>query len=90
MTRLVYQDFFYEVFEDNFQGTPVRFYRHKFSGAITINADDCAQCIGYDSINDFLGTDKGLDAISEWKKDHPDKPVFGDHGSGAMIERATI
>jgi len=88
MTRLVSEDFFYQKFEDvYYDGAPVRFYRHKFSGAITINADDCARCLGHNSINDLIGSDVGLDAVSNWMKDHPNKPIFGDCGSGAMIEK---
>ena len=90
MTRLVSENFFYQIFEDNFQGTPVRFYRHKFSGAVTINANDCAHVLGYDSMNEFLGTDDGLDSINNWKRDHPYKPVFGDNGSGAMFEEILV
>ena len=89
MLRLVSEDFVHQILEDvYYDGTPVRFIKNKFTGEIKIDANDCARCIGYASIHDLLGTDKGLDAISDWKKDNPDKPVFGKHGSGAMFEEA--
>ena len=89
MLKLISEDFFSQVFKDvYYDGTPVRFIKNKFTGEIKIDANDCARCIGFDNINDLLGTDKGLDAISDWKKDNPGKSVFGKHGSGAMFEEA--
>ena len=90
MTRLVHEDFFHQVFLDHFifedKVTPVRFIKNKFTNEIKICADDTAKCLGYASLNDLLGSDNGLDVISEWKKDNPDKPVFGKDGSGALFE----
>jgi len=37
-----------------------------------------------------MGTDGGLDAISDWKKSNPEKLVFGKYGSGAMFEEIPI
>ena len=90
--RLVHEDFFTQVFEDYFlyeeTATPVRFTRNKFSGEVKICADDTARVLGFDNIHDLLGSDHGLDCISNWMKDNPGKQVLGKHGSGAMIEEA--
>ena len=88
MARLVHEDFFNQIFEDNFKGMPVRFIKNKFTGAISINADDCCRCLGYGSVNDLLSTDKELDIVGDWMRDNPGKSVFGKHGSGAMFEEA--
>ena len=61
-----------------FEGQPVRFMRNKRTGEITINADDVVRALGEaDSFEAFLGSDKGLDFISDWKKEHPNTPFFG-------------
>ena len=90
--RIVGRDFFHEILESYFEfdgrKTPVRFSRNIFTGEVKIDANDTARVLGFESLNDLLGTDKGLDAISEWKRDNPDKSVFGKHGSGAMFEEA--
>ena len=90
--RLVFEDFFHQIFEDDFifEGsiTPVRFTKNKFTGEVKICANDTARVLGFDNLNDLLGTDRGLDVINEWKRDHPDKPLFGKDGSGAMFEEA--
>jgi prophage antirepressor-like protein len=81
MTRLVSEDFFHQIFEDvYYDGTPVRFIKNKFTGEIRIAANDVARVLGYETANDLLGTDGGLDAISDWKRDNPDKSVFGKYG----------
>ena len=36
------------------------------------------------SFEEFLATDKGLDFINEWKKEHPNTPFFG----GAVIKKS--
>ncbi len=61
-----------------FEGQPVRFMRNKRTGEITINADDVVRALGEaDSFEAFLRSDKGLDFISDWKKEHPNTPFFG-------------
>jgi hypothetical protein len=91
MLILVSEYFFSQIFEDvYYDGTPVRFIKNRFTGEIKISADDAARCIGFDSLNDLLGTDHSLDAISEWKRDNPDKPVFGELGSGALLEKCNF
>ena len=60
-----------------FEGQPVRFMRNKRTGEITINADDVVRALGEaDSFEAFLRSDKGLDFISDWKKEHPNTPFF--------------
>jgi len=90
--RKVSEDFFYEILESYFvykdSITSVRFSRNKFTGEVKMDANDCARCLGFGSINDLLGTDNGLDAINKWLKDNPGKQVFGKDGSGSMFEEA--
>lgn len=83
--RFVGDDGFFQVLEYNYRGQPVRFGRNKITDEIGISADDCARILGFDNLNDLLSTDKGLDAINNWKRDNPGKPVFGECGSGAMF-----
>ena len=79
--KLINEDFFNKWLQDEFQGNPVRFRVNKFTGTVHINADDVSQiCMGMD-FNTFLATDKGLDFINDWKREHPDIPFFG----GAVI-----
>lgn len=48
------------------------------TGEVHINADQAIKAMGFDGdFMDYLGTDEGLDLISDWKKDHPDIPFFG-------------
>ena len=66
------------VFLDYFEGNPVHFIKNKLTGEININADDALRAMGYTgSFEDYLGTDEGLDFISDWKKENPDKPFWG-------------
>ena len=88
--KIVYEDFFHQVFESEYKGIPVRFFKNKFTGEIKISANDTAKCLGYDSLNELLSSDNGLDVISDWKKDNPDKPVFGGYDSGAMFEESKL
>ena len=89
--KLIHKDFFTETYESYFENKPVRFIKNIFTGEIKINADDVCKILdlGKD-VNTFLGTDKGLDFISEWKKENPNKPVFGDRESGALFEKANF
>jgi len=86
--RLVFEDFFHQIFEDDYKGLPVRFIKNKFTGEVKICADDTARVLGFDSLTALLGTDKGLDVISDWKRDNPGKPLFGKDGSGALFQEA--
>lgn len=72
------------IFVSYYEGTKVRFMMNKQTGEISICADDVCVVLGLgDSFKDFLGSDKGLDFINDWKKAHPGKELFGD----AIIER---
>ena len=76
----------YQIFEDCFQGIPVRFSKHKRTGRIGISAEDAVRCLGYESLNQYLSTDNGRSAIEHFKQIYPARPVFGQVGSGAMFE----
>lgn len=72
------------IYVSHFEGQPVYFMQEKRTGEITVNADDVVRAIGEaDSFEAFLGSDKGLDFISDWKKEHPNEPFFG----GAVKKR---
>ena len=72
------------IYVSHFEGQPVHFMQDKRTGEITVNADDVVRAIGEaDSFEAFLGSDKGLDFISDWKKEHPNEPFFG----GAVKKR---
>ncbi|PXZ44163.1 hypothetical protein DMB45_05740 [Sanguibacteroides justesenii] len=71
----------YVYFMDHFQGTPVQVMQDKKTMEIFFNANDVVKILGLgDNINEFLGTDRGLDFINEFKKSHPGVEVFGDRG----------
>ena len=88
--ELIYEDFFFSVYETCIKGTTVRFSHNKITNEIRVSGDDMAKHLGYDSFNELLGTDIGLDAINEWKEKYPDNPVFGGSGSGAMLEKSYL
>lgn len=72
------------IYVSHFEGQPVHFMQDKRTGEITVNADDVVRAIGEaDSFEAFLGSDKGLDFIADWKKEHPNEPFFG----GAVIKK---
>ena len=55
--------------------------RIKTTGEIFFNADDIVKILGLgDNIKEFLGTDRGLDFINDFKRDHPGIDVFGNKG----------
>ena len=67
-----------ESFTAYYQGQPITFSKNKLTGEVHINADEAIKAMGFDGdFMDYLGTDEGLDLISDWKKDHPDIPFFG-------------
>ena len=88
--KLIHKDFFTETYESYFENKPVRFIKNIFTGEIRISAEDTAKCLGFDNLNDMMGTDEALDAINAYKKEHPGTPVFGQYGSGAMFERTNF
>lgn len=66
-----------EYFTAYYQGQPITFSKNKLTDEVHINADQAIQALGFDgSFRDYLGTDEGLDLISDWKKEHPDIPFF--------------
>lgn len=66
------------LFRDYFEGIPVHFVKNKLTGEISINADDAIRAMGYNgTFEDYLGTDEGLDFISDWKRSNPDMPFWG-------------
>lgn len=67
-----------------FEGKPIHFIKNKATGQIFIDADDVTRALGEaDSFIDYLSTDKGLDFVGEWMREHPNEPFIG----GAVIER---
>lgn len=63
---------------DYFEGQSVRFMQSKETGDTRINGDDVCRVLGLgESFEDFMGTDKGLDFINDWKRAHPGEPFFG-------------
>ena len=76
--KKTHEDFINEYYTSYFEGYPITFIKNKFNGEIHINADQAVKALGFEgSFEDFLGTDEGLDMISQWKKEHPDIPFFG-------------
>ena len=72
------------IYVSHFEGHPVQFMKDKRSWEFTVHDDDVLRAIGEaDSLEAFLGSDKGLDFISDWKKEHPNEPFFG----GAVKKR---
>lgn len=72
------EDSTYEYFTAYYEGQPITFSKNKQTGEVHINADQAIKAMGFDgNFMDYLGTDEGLDLISDWKKDHPDIPFFG-------------
>ena len=68
-------------FMDHFQDTPVQVMQDEKTGEIFFNADDIVKILGLgDNIKEFLGTDRGLDFINDFKRDHPGIDVFGNKG----------
>jgi prophage antirepressor-like protein len=71
-----------------FQGKQVRILLNKISNEILFNADDVTKCLELGSTSEeFFSSDKGLDCIIEYKKENPDKPIFGEDG---MFQKITI
>jgi hypothetical protein len=67
---------------DYFEGKPVRFYKDKATGEVHINGEDMAMCMGYESLEELMATDHALDAMIEYNKEHPGKPMFKDIAPG--------
>lgn len=80
MKKIVEETEQYTIFIDYFDSKPIRFIYNKQRDELRINADDVFKAFGYSGLHDFLGSDKGLDAISEMKKENPNFELFGDNG----------
>ena len=66
------------IYERHFEGQPVHIMKDKRTGEITVNADDVVRAIGEaDSFEAFLGSDMGVEFISDCKKEDPIDPFFG-------------
>ena len=88
--RLIHEDETCEIFEVSLNGSPVVFCRDKQTDDIKVDADTVVKALGYNSLDEVLGSDSGLDGINSFKKDNPDKEVFGELGSGAMFEQLKV
>ena len=54
---------------------------NKVTNEVYFDANDVSRCLGLgETIRDFLSTDDGLDTISEFKKEFPDRPIIGKNG----------
>lgn len=72
------EDWINEYYTSYFEGYPITFIKNKFTGEVHINADEAVRAMDIaGDFNEFLGTDRGLDLINQWKKEHPDIPFFG-------------
>jgi hypothetical protein len=77
--KLISENSIVAIFEDEFMGHSVHFYKNKITGEITINADHVIRVCGLgNSLDEFLSTDEGLDTINRYNKEHPGKSFFGD------------
>lgn len=79
------EDLEFEYFQSDFHGIPVRIMKNRITNDVLFNSNDVARCLGFSDFNALLGSDAGLDAVNKWKKDHPDRPVFGEDGMFMQI-----
>lgn len=80
-TQKIHEDEKYLYYLSFFQGAPIRILRDKATNEILFDADQVCQALGLaESLNQFLGTDEGLDSISKFKQKYPDKTLFGENG----------
>ena len=71
----------YIYYFDSFQGMPIRILQDKETGEILFNADDVARALDLGAdLNEFLGSDEGLDCINAFKKAYPGTEIFGRNG----------
>ena len=87
MKNIIFEDSESVIFEDYFEGTPIRFVCNKLTNEIKVDAQAVARCLGYASFDELLSTDEALDGINEIKKEFPGRPLFGEYGSGAILEK---
>ena len=73
------ENYFYYI--DFFQGMPIRILKDKKTGEILFNADDVVRALDLGAdLNEFLGSDEGLDCINAFKETHPGAEIFGENG----------
>lgn len=77
----------YVYFLDYFQGNPVHIRKDKSTQQIFFDANDVCHILGLGSFHDFIGSDAGLDLISEWKRNNPGKEIFGTNGMFLKTDR---
>lgn len=71
----------YRYFVAYFDGRELKIIQDKETNEVLLDADACMRFLGLgESTEEFLGTDKGLDMINEYKRRNPGKPVFGEEG----------
>ena len=71
----------YIYFKDYFQGNEIKIIKNKLTDEICFDANDVVRCAGLaNSMDEFLSSDKGLDFISDCKKENPNMQIFGDNG----------
>lgn len=70
----------YIVHEVYYEGFPIRVLYEKATGEIFYNSNDAARMLGYRDHEHFIGSDEGLDMISEFQKKNPGVDVFGENG----------
>jgi|GEM_PF-2977836 len=58
----------YEIYQDTFKGTPVRFFKDRQTGEIKVSVDDMAKVLGYKDEHEMLSQDEHLDALNEAHK----------------------
>lgn len=64
-----------------FKGKEINVMQDKVSKELLFDADDVINSLGLgENVKQYFSTDKGLDFISEYKKEYPQKPIFGDDG----------
>lgn len=77
MRKKIFEDDTAEYFEEIINGFTVKLRHDKLTSEVWIDPQDLfIACGGKGKFEDFLGTDKGLDLINEWQRDHPDAPGF--------------
>ena len=81
------EDARYIYYFDSFQGMPIRILQDKETGEILFNADDVVRALDLGAdLKEFLGSDEGLDCISDFRKAHPGIEIFGESGMFREIQ----
>jgi hypothetical protein len=68
--KLIDEDEDYCYYKSEVLGKPVYIKQHKKSKAISIDMDSIAECFGYKSMLDMMGSDEILDAMNYYKSIH--------------------